>query len=303
MRNIMTIDVEDWFHLLDVEGIPAPEHWSLIPSRLERNTHRLMSILDQHQVTATCFVIGRLAALFPALVRELHAAGHEIGSHGYDHRLVYEMGPQTFLEDARRARLTLEDIIGAPVAGYRASGFSVTPQTPWFFDAVAAAGYRYDSSSFPGKHGHGGLLSSPLHPHQVQTAHGPLMEFPITVVELFGKRLCFFGGGYLRLFPYLLIQQLGWKVNQEGRAIVFYLHPREIDPRHPQLTMPWNRRLKSYCRLETTEPKLKKLLQDFPVSSFREFLLAETIYPLESSFEHERFAQLQDTTLFTKHAA
>lgn len=291
MRNVLTIDVEDWFHLLDVQGIPSPEQWSAIPSRLEKNTHRLMHILEQYKATATCFVVGRLAKLFPKLVRELHAAGHEIASHGYDHRLVYEMGPRVFQEDARRARLTLEDVIGAPVVGYRASGFSVTPQTPWFFDAVTAAGYEYDSSIFPGKHGHGGLSDSPLNPYHVRTSNGALIEFPITVVEMLSKRLCFFGGGYLRLFPYPLIKRMSQWVNHQGRSVIFYLHPREIDPHHPRLVMPWKRSLRSYCQLETTEPKLEKLLQDFQVSSFREYLSAESARILDPNQVQELFAK------------
>ena len=171
-----------------------------------------------------------------------------------------------FYDDVRRARLLLEDIAGEPVVGYRAPGFSTTEQTPWFFDALAEAGYQYDSSVFPAPRGHGGIREARRDPHRVNDG---LLEFPITVADLMGKPICFFGGGYLRLFPYWLIRRMSKQVLAKGRPVVFYIHPREIEPQHPRLPMSRTRRFKSYVNLETTETKVRRILQDFPVTTFK----------------------------------
>ena len=168
------------------------------------------------------------------------------------------------------ARLLLEDISGVEVAGYRAPGFSTTEETPWFFDALAEAGYQYDSSVFPAPRGHGGMRQGRRDPHRVSESQ--LLEVPITVADLLGKPTCFFGGGYLRLFPYWLIHKMAHQVLGEGRPVVFYIHPREIDPSHPRLPMGRKRQFKSYVNLKTTETKVRRILQDFPVTTFKNVL-------------------------------
>ena len=154
--SIFSVDVEDWFHILDVPSAPALAEWSSLPSRVEKNFSKLMDIFSEEKVHVTCFVLGLIGERFPQLVKEAAARGHEIASHGYGHRLVYEQSREDFYEDVRHARLLLQDIAGAPVSGYRAPGFSTTEQTPWFFDVLAEAGYQYDSSVFPAARGHGG---------------------------------------------------------------------------------------------------------------------------------------------------
>lgn len=168
----------------------------------------------------------------------------------------------------RRARLLLEDIAGVPVTGYRAPGFSTTSETPWFFDTLAEAGYQYDSSVFPAPRGHGGMRDGRRDPHRIGNGHG-ILELPITVATLLGKPMCFFGGGYLRLFPYWLIRKMAQQVLAEDRPVVFYIHPREIDPAHPRVPMNRLRQFKCYVNLETTESKVRRILNDFPVTTFR----------------------------------
>jgi polysaccharide deacetylase family protein (PEP-CTERM system associated) len=266
--SIFSVDVEDWFHILDVPSAPALEEWSALPSRVEKNFSKLLDLFSEENVQVTCFVLGWIGERFPHLVREAAARGHEIASHGYGHRLVYEQGRDDFYEDVRHARLLLEDIAGVPVTGYRAPGFSTTEDTPWFFDTLAEAGYRYDSSVFPAARGHGGMRAGRRDPHRIGNGDG-ILELPITVANCMGKPMCFFGGGYLRLFPYWLVRKMARQVLAEGRPVVFYIHPREIDPGHPRLPMNRKRQFKTYVNLDTTERKVRQVLRDFPVTTFQ----------------------------------
>ncbi len=271
--NILTVDVEDWFHILEVEGTPDLAAWSGLESRVERGTERLLELFEGEGVKVTWFFLGWVAERHPGLVRRA-AAGHEIACHGYAHQLVYTQTEAEFSQDLERAKGILEEASGGEVLGYRAPGFSITPATPWAFDAIAAAGFRYDSSVFPGPRGHGGLPGAPLAPYRVETRAGVLSELPVSVVALGPKRLCFFGGGYLRITPYPLIRAMAGLVNLRGRPVVYYVHPREVDPAHPRLEMSALRRFKSYVNLGTTEAKLRALVRDQRVGTMRSWLAA-----------------------------
>jgi polysaccharide deacetylase family protein (PEP-CTERM system associated) len=271
-QAIFSIDVEDWFNLSGTGFEPPPAQWDTLESRLERNFRSLLALLSEAGGTATCFFVGYFAKRFPYLVREAQAAGHEIASHSYYHRLAYEMSPQAFCEDALASRQMLEDICGAPVRGFRAPAFSVTERTPWFFDKLAEAGYGYDSSVFPAAHQTGGLSGSKLEPHVVQTAAGPLVEFPVTAVRVMGKPMCFFGGGYLRLTPYHVIRSMARRALAEGRPLIVYVHPREIDPDQPRLPLGARRRFTCYVNLRSTAAKLQKILRQFQMTSFQTYL-------------------------------
>lgn len=269
---VLTIDVEDWFHILGLPATPPLERWDDLPSHVEKDFRTMLEVLREHDARATCFFLGYVARQFPHLVREAAALGHEIASHGYAHRLVFELTPEQFREDAATARTILEDVIGAPVVGYRASGFSLTAETTWFYEMLIEVGYEYDSSLFPAGRIHGGMPSDHLAPFRVEAAAGSIVEFPISVGRVLGHPFCFCGGGYLRLFPYPLIRRLTRAVLREGRPVTFYIHPREIDPGHPRLPMNRRRRFRTYVNLKTTEPKLHAILQDFPVTTMSDYL-------------------------------
>lgn len=270
-KVVLSIDVEDWFHILALPESPDLSQWERLPSRVEQNFRRLLVLLSEKGATTTCFFLGWVAERYPHLVREAIASGHEIASHGYSHRLVYSMTPQEFREDALRARLLLEDISGAPVCGFRAPGFSVTPAVPWFFRELEAAGYRYDSSVFPAAREHGGWKEANADPYIVADTDA-LIEFPVTTVRVLGRRFCAFGGGYLRLLPESVVLLLSRKVLSQGSPVIFYIHPREIDPKQPRLPMSVRRRFKCYVNLETTARKLQRLLDEFEVTSFQRLL-------------------------------
>ncbi len=271
-KSVFSVDVEDWFHILDIPGGPPLAEWDSLPSLVEKNFQRLLDLFSRHDATVTCFFLGWVAERYPHLVREAARRGHEIASHGYAHRLVYQLNQREFREDGLRSRKLLEDLTGREVLGYRSAGFSVTKQTPWFFETLAEAGYRYDSSVFPALRGHGGIKSAPRQPYWTGPDGTGIFEFPITVTNLLWKPICFFGGGYMRLFPYWLIQRMSRRVLAEGRPVLFYVHPREVDPSHPRLAMSAARRFKSYINLSSTEEKIDRILSEFPVTTFRALL-------------------------------
>jgi polysaccharide deacetylase family protein (PEP-CTERM system associated) len=270
--SIFSVDVEDWFHILEIPGLPDYAQWASLPSRVCGNFMRLLDIFDEHSVQVTCFFLGWVAERFPVLVREAAQRGHEIASHGFSHTLVYEQTRAEFSADVTQAKNVLEQITGATVAGYRCPGFSVTEQSPWFFDVLAETGYTYDSSVFPAVRQFGGLPGANVAPHSISGTKAPLLEFPISVAPILGRNICFFGGGYLRLFPYWMIRRMGKRVLADRRPVVFYIHPREIDVGHPRLPMRRGRRFRSYVNLETTEPKIRQILRDFRVTSYANYI-------------------------------
>ena len=273
MKAIFSVDVEDWFHILDVPAAPGIAEWDSLPSHVERLFRRVLDVLGDADVRATCFFLGWVGERYRHLVKEAERCGHEIASHGYSHSLVHQMTPEGFYRDVDRARAILEDICGQPVRGYRAPGFSATREVlPWFYEKLVRAGYTYDSSIFPSACEYGGVRRGACGPHTVTTDSGRITEFPMTVTSVLRCRVCLFGGGYLRLAPLGMIEFGMRKVLREGRPVICYVHPREMDADHPRLPMSLRRRWKSYVNLATTEGKVRSLLSTFEFVSFRDFL-------------------------------
>lgn len=270
---IFSVDVEDWFHILDVPAAPDITRWAQVPSHVETDFRRLLDLFDEKQVRVTCFFLAWVAERFPELVKDAAGRGHEIASHGYAHQLVFRSTAREFHDDIRKAKDILEQITGKLVLGYRSPGFSCTDDVPWYFDTLVEAGYTYDSSVFPAKRGHGGIADAERAPHVICTAQGGrLIEFPISVATVLGRRLCLFGGGYLRLFPDWMIERGTRQVLNEGRPVIYYVHPREINPAHPRIPMSAVRRFKSYVNLESTEPKIRRILDRFEVTTFERYI-------------------------------
>jgi polysaccharide deacetylase family protein (PEP-CTERM system associated) len=261
--NALSCELEDWFHILDSDRVPLLDKWDSLPLRVERNTERLLDLFAETGVCATFFCLGWIAERVPQLVRRCRGAGHEIGSHGYGHVLAYQVGREGFRQDIERSKRILEDITGEEVIGFRSPGFSVRKDNRWVFDMVAEAGFRYDASVFPAPHGHGGLLNSPPGPHVIQTTGGPLVEIPTSTVRVTGRRICLFGGGYLRISPLPLIRWGIRRLHEQDQPLIVYVHPREIDPEHPRLPLEPRRRFKCYANLHTTMPKLQWLCRNY----------------------------------------
>jgi polysaccharide deacetylase family protein (PEP-CTERM system associated) len=265
MRNAMTIDLEEYFHVEAVRGLIGMAEWSRLPSRVVDTTVRLLDLLEARGVTATFFVVGWVAERHTALIRDVHARGHELGCHGYTHRPIYAMTPAEFRDDLRQARRAIEDAAGAGVAGYRAPTCSVVPQTLWALDILAEEGFRYDSSIFPIHHDRYGIPDAPRFPHRIRLAGGAeMVEFPMSTVRVGGQNLPFAGGGYFRLAPYRLIRAGIRRVNQtDGRPVMVYVHPWEFDPEQPRLPLRGVARFRHYVGLTRTAAKLDRLLADF----------------------------------------
>jgi polysaccharide deacetylase family protein (PEP-CTERM system associated) len=193
--NAMTIDVEDYFHVSVFDGTFPRHEWVQLESRVSANTERLLSIFEEQGVRATFFVLGWVADRFPALVERIAALGHEIASHGYAHRLVYDQTPGSFREDVRRAKALLEDVSGRPVFGFRAPSYSVTPKSLWALDILIEEGYRYDTSIFPIRHDRYGIPLSPRHAYVLERPGGSLIEVPASTVACGPLNLPIGGGG------------------------------------------------------------------------------------------------------------
>ncbi len=269
--SLFTIDVEDYYHFFENRGAPPVEEWDSIPNRVEKNFRILLEILNKHEVKATCFFLGYVGKRFPKLVKEAYEAGHDIGAHSMHHSLIFNMTEQQFYEDVLRNKEILENIIGDRVEGFRSPSFSLTDSTPWFYEVLCRAGYTFDSSLFPASRENGGYAGTRKDPHIVETKYGTICEFPITVAPVFSKDICFFGGGYLRLFPRSIIMQMSKKVNKLGLPVLYYLHPREIDPDHPRLKMKPIGYFKSYVNLKTVKPKLDTILSSNKFMTLREY--------------------------------
>lgn len=267
---VVTVDVEEWFHILDVRSSPDMSRWDHMERRVEGNFLRLLDTVAKRNARITCFFLGWIAERYPHLVEEASARGHEIASHGFSHELIYRLTPAQFLDDTLKARALLQDISGQPVHGYRAPGFSATAGVPWFFNALMRAGHQYDASIFPARRGHGGSPHFARGPQRFHHQGSSLTVFPASVAQLGSWRVCFFGGGYFRLFPYALIKKMTNRVLDEGLPVIFYIHPRDIDPDQPRIPMPWRRRFKSYVGLSGTLSKLGNLLTDFRGISFQQ---------------------------------
>jgi polysaccharide deacetylase family protein (PEP-CTERM system associated) len=272
LHSCLTIDVEDWFHILDSPAVPGIKQWPSLESRIERNLKEMLAVLDSFSVKVTFFWLGWLAERQKDLVRMCRDAGHEIASHGYAHVLAYEVGPDAFKEDITLARDILENIIGDQVRGFRAPGFGITKKAPWAFEVIKESGYQYDSSVFPASRGHGGIADAPLTPYFIETRGGHLLEIPMSIVEIFGRRTSLFGGGYLRLANKLMIKWGIDKLQAAGRPLIVYLHPREIDPAQPHLPLSLLRQFKCYVNLSSTLPKMKWLCKNYTLFTMLEMV-------------------------------
>ena len=257
--NVFSIDLEDWFHLLDHPGAPDPADWPHLPSRVAANTDRLLEDLDEAGVKATFFVLGWIAEHHPEVVRRVARAGHEIASHGHGHTLLYEQDAAAFRDDLRRAADAIDRACGVRPLGYRAPGFSLTRQTPWALEVLAEEGYRYDSSVFPGRRHHGGMDGADSRPHR----WGPLWEIPVSTVPVGPTRLGWLGGGYLRLLPRAVVLPLAAAARARGAPLVLYVHPRDIDSGQPRLPMSRARAFRTYVGLGRCRARLRTLLGSF----------------------------------------
>ncbi len=275
-KNVVSVDVEDYFHAEVFSGVVDRSRWDSYASRVEGNTRRLLELLGDLNLHGTFFVLGWVAERFPGLVREIAAGGHELACHSYWHRLIYKLDRAEFREDTRRAKNVIEQAAGQPVYGYRAPTYSVIDRSVWALEILAELGFTYDSSIYPIRHDRYGMPGAPRSPFRFQTPSGPMTEFPITTFRLAGHNMPVGGGGYLRLLPRLYTRMGLKRVQKEGVPIVIYIHPWEVDPEQPTLPVSLKSRLRHYTNLSRTFDRFQSVLQAGKYTSFRESGLADS---------------------------
>ncbi len=307
IKNALTVDVEDYFQINAFCRIIRPSQWQDYPSRVERNTRRILEILagaSGNGVKATFFTVGWIAERFPGLVREISRGGHEIACHSYEHQLVFNLSEKRFKEDTRRSKEILEDISGKEVIGYRAPTYSIAKRNLRTLEILSDLGFLYDSSIFPIIHDVYGFPEAPRFPFQVlfddtgdgnyrflnlcdggcapqatekaiENGQRSIVEFPMTTFRFFNKNVPVAGGGYFRLFPYPLTKKMLGSINQkESMPFVFYMHPWELDPDIPKVKgAGLLSTFRTYLNLDKTEGRFKKLISDFQFAPLSDFLL------------------------------
>lgn len=270
MLNAISIDLEDWFCVNNLRDAIHREDWGTQVSRVARNTRLLLHLLGMHRTEATFFVLGWVAERLPELIEEIDHQGHEIATHGYSHRLVTEMTPEEFDADLQRALEVTHQATKQEIVGFRAPSFTITSKTLWAADILVKHGIKYDSSVFPiGFHPDYGIPGASLSVFQLREG---LMEFPLSCADYGRVRLPCSGGGYFRLLPYPLTRLLLRRCNTQGRPVMFYLHPWEIDPSQPRVDLPPLKKFRHYVNLDKTYSRLDQLLRDFQFTSARKVL-------------------------------
>jgi polysaccharide deacetylase family protein (PEP-CTERM system associated) len=262
MKNALTIDVEEYFQVHALSNVIKVQDWDEFASGIESNTSIILELLNQNNTKATFFCLGWIAQRHRSLIRCISECGHEVASHGYSHQVIYSQTPEVFREDVSKSKKIIEDIIGRPVLGYRAPTYSITEKTLWALDILEELGFAYDSSIFPVHHDNYGIPSAPRFPYHIEGRN--LTEFPISTFRIGKFNFPIAGGGYFRLFPYMLTK-LGLKsIEREGKPFIFYLHPWEFNPDTPRVGgQSALSRFRTYVNLSGTRDRFKRLISDF----------------------------------------
>ncbi len=281
--DALSVDVEDYFHVEAFADRIRPETWDQYPSRVCNNTRRVLELFDKAGVRGTFFILGWVAERFPQLVREIQAAGHELGCHSYLHQCIWRLSPEQFRSDTRRALDCIQDASGERVLGYRAPTFSIVDRTSWALQILAQEGFQYDSSVFPVRHDVYGMPAAPRRAFSWDLGAGSsLHELPMSTVRFLGGNLPVGGGGYLRLLP-MAYSRLGqWVLRRERMPLQLYLHPWEIDPGQPRLPGRWKSMVRHYRNLSSMEGRIVKLLKAGrfkPLSEVLQACRAERMLP------------------------
>lgn len=291
--NILTFDVEEWFHLLDFDATRTEAEWGNYEVRIYENVDRILDILERTDTKATFFIIGWVAKTYPDVVKKI-AAKYQIGSHTMNHQLVWQQTPEEFRNDVESSVKLLQDITGQPVECFRAPGFSIRESEAWAFDTLAELGIKFDCSIFPAHHAHGGMASygAPV-PALIKHGDTVMKEFPVSTKTIAGKKIIFSGGGYFRLVPYpflklwsaecangyknhmvpriwhdkdgkIMMGEDGLPVTRDVGYLLSYIHPRDLDGGQPMLEgLPLKRKFKSYVGTKGAAEKLRHYLKDF----------------------------------------
>lgn len=277
VQNVLTIDLEEWFHVSNFSRCLSRQDWSACETRIQHTVPCLLDLLAAHDARATFFTLGWVARRFPSLVRRISEAGHEVASHGDEHRLVTDQSPEEFRAQLLRSREAIEQACGERVVGHRAPTYSLRRGTDWAISILLEAGFEYDSSIFPFGTRQDSELCDARFPCRLSDRRsGALVEYPLSTLRVAGCNIPIAGGGYFRLLPYSFVRWGIQQLNREGRRAITYFHPWELDPGQPRvLQASWLARFRHYHQLDHTESKLRQLLSDFRFGSIRDVFWSE----------------------------
>ena len=274
ITNVLSVDVEEYFHGMEFETAVPPNQRGTLPSRVEESIDHVLALLHEHNAHATFFTVGQIAEQHPVMLQRIAAEGHEIACHSYRHELVSRQSTDEFRGDIRHTKAVLEDITGTAVVGYRAPNYSIQSSQQWAYDILLEEGFRYDSSVYPIVHDRYGQAEAPRFPYEIRKNGSlVLIEFPIGTVRFCGMNFPIGGGGYFRLLPEVLTRYGIQRVNaKEQHSVMFYFHPWELDPDQPRPPMPWHHRFRHYVGIEKQEAKLSCLLRHCRFGTARQVL-------------------------------
>lgn len=269
--KILTIDLEDWFHILAHDATASPSHWENFESRVERNSDWILEQLSKYNQPATFFSLGWIAQKYPALIRKISAEGYEIACHSMNHQLVYEQTHEQFRSDLTQSIDILQQLTGKKIKSYRAPGFSISEKTKWIFEILVEAGIENDCSIFPAERNHGGFGNFPSAEPCLLSLNGKtLRAFPMSLGAVLRKRIVFSGGGYFRLLPYSMIKRM----MKSSGYVMTYFHPRDFDAGQPMIeSLPLKRKFMSYVGLRSSGAKFIELLNDFKFTNVEKAVL------------------------------
>lgn len=270
MLNALTVDLEDWYHICGVKGYSDPLQWGDYETRIVRNTEKILDLLRTYNAKATFFVLGYIAFKEPALIKTIKKEGHEIATHGFCHRRIFEMTEQEFEEDVSKSLDIIYAITGEKVSGFRTPEWSIRKETLWTLTILRKLGIIYDSSMVPLTRM--GDRDFPLYPYKYRTEHGDIWEFPLTTTRLLWENIPFSGGLPLRIAPYFYVISKIKRMNRKGYPALVYIHPWEFDSEHPKIDLPLSRQFMHYFNIKSTPEKIEGLLKHVPFATVKEVL-------------------------------
>lgn len=270
MLNAMSVDLEDWYHICGIENQQWVDEWQKYASRLEKNVDRILHLFERYNVKATFFVVGYIADKNPALIKKIADSGHELATHGYLHRRIFDMTPEEFEKDLLKSKKAIESISGKKILGYRAPEWSLKKCCEWALDILRKNDFEYDASANPLSHCSGKHFG--IYPHQINTNYGKIYEFPLSTFRWFWQRLPFSGGLPLRLTPYFYIADSTRSINKSGSPAIFLLHPWEFDIERVKIDLPLNRKFMHYFNCGHVAGKVELILQQFEFTTIEEVL-------------------------------
>ena len=261
-KQVLTVDVEDYFHVSAFEKVINKSDWQSLEMRVERNTYRLLELFEQKQAKCTFFTLGWVAERCPNLIKTIVEQGHELASHGFAHQRATIMTPDEFRADVSKSKQILEDTSGQAIIGYRAPSFSFNDSNIWVYEILAELGFDYSSSTYPIEHDLYGVPDWPRFKYQRPEG---ILEIPVPTVRKNDRNTGIGGGGYFRLYPYFLSKRrIDNYLSTEQQPYSFYFHPWEIDPEQPRVAgASVKSRLRHYLNLSRMEAKVVRLLEDY----------------------------------------